>query len=527
MRIRTKVWLLVALSIALTAAVTFSIRTYAMRRELIRQSEQSAREVTTELVQALERLGPDAEDRDLAMMVQTYLLRHSRIQRLQLLVDREASASTPFRIGAVRGEQVQINRATPLPSYRQGEHVYSRRAEDGIRPIVIELPVELQGPWRAMLTLHWDLGSVEATIRTTERWSVILGGANLMVVLVLVGFITDRVVVRRLESLARVMRAVEGGDLGRRARVDGADEVARLAEGFNRMLEQLSGADKEIRAFSMRLAHEIEAATQDLSKKNLALAQLNRLLNDLRRENASRVRLATLGQLAAQLAHEIGTPLSSVSGHLQLALLQRELPAGLRDRLEVATREIARIGKIVRDYLDSTRSLEPEQKPTSLRQVIEEAVEVTGSVDPGARTVEVAVAEEPRDFVTDPGLLRQVLINLLTNAFDAVERGGTVSLAARVENADDVIVTVSDTGAGIPPADLRRIFEPFYTTKGRGKGTGLGLAICRELVAALGGSIGVESTPGSGSTFKVSLPRHGQGRPEGTERRRVTREVSV
>ena len=120
------------------------------------------------------------------------------------------------------------------------------------------------------------------------------------------------------------MRDVEKGDLKRRVPVGSDDEVGRLSQGFNRMLEQLSAADREIRAFNQRLADEIEAATQDLSKKNLALEQLNRLLIDLRRENASRIRLAALGQLAAQLAHEIGTPLSSVSGHLQLALLQRD-----------------------------------------------------------------------------------------------------------------------------------------------------------------------------------------------------------
>jgi signal transduction histidine kinase len=529
MRIRTKVWLLVALSVVLTAGVTMWVRVYFMREALLGESEKLGRSVANELVSALEHLGPDVEDRDLALMVQTYLYRFPQIQRLQLMVDRETSASPSFRIVAPRGEQLQINRSPPLPNYRQREHVYSSKTfGEGIPAMIFEQPVELQGPWKAMLTMRWDLGSVENILRTTERSSLILGGANLLVVLLLMGFITDRVVVRRLEGLARAMRDVEGGDLARRVPVDGRDEVGRLAEGFNRMLEQLSGADKEIRAFSLRLAHEIEAATQDLSKKNLALAQLNRLLNELRRENASRVRLATLGQLAAQLAHEIGTPLSSVSGHLQLALLQRDLPPGLRDRLEVATREIGRIGKIVRDYLDSTRSLEPEQKPTSLGQLLAEAVELTVSVDPEARrSVELDFGDDPSNFVTDPGLLRQILINLLSNAFDAVERGGTVRLGARLENDDDVVITVSDTGAGIPPDDLRRIFEPFYTTKGRGKGTGLGLAICRELVAALGGSITVESTPGRGSTFSVRLPRYGQGRPEGTERRRVQREATA
>src|SRR5581483_3742517 len=117
------------------------------------------------------------------------------------------------------------------------------------------------------------------------------------------------------------------------------------------------------------------------------------------------------------------------------------------------------------------------------------------------------------------GLLRQIVINLLTNAFDAVERGGQVALGASCE-ADDVLVSVTDTGAGIAPEDLRRIFEPFYTTKGRGKGTGLGLAICRELAAALGGSITVRSAQGEGSTFVVRLPRRGQSKPEGSESHR-------
>jgi signal transduction histidine kinase len=529
MRIRTKVWLLVAFSVVLTAGAAMWGRIYFMRRALLDQSKELGRAVATELVSALEHLGPDVEDRDLALMLQTYLYRFPHIQQAQLLVDRETSASPSFRIVAPRGEQPQINRTTPLPNYRQREHVYSSKTlNEGIPAITFELPVELQGPWKAMLTMRWDLGSMELILRTTESYTLVLGGANLVVLLLLMGFITDRVVVRRLEHLARAMRDVEGGDLERRVPVDGRDEVGRLAEGFNRMLEQLSGADKEIRAFSLRLAHEIETATQDLSKKNLALGQVNRLLNDLRRENASRVRLATLGQLAAQLAHEIGTPLSSVSGHLQLALLQRDLPAGLRDRLDVAQREIGRIGRIVRDYLDSTRSLEPDMKSTSLSQVLAEAVEVTVSVDPsGRRSIELESVEDPGNFVTDPGLLRQILINLLANAFDAVERGGKVSLGAGLENGDDVVITISDTGPGIPADDLRRIFEPFYTTKGRGKGTGLGLAICRELVAALGGSIAVESTPGRGSTFSVRLPRYGQGRPEGTERRRLMREATA
>jgi signal transduction histidine kinase len=113
--------------------------------------------------------------------------------------------------------------------------------------------------------------------------------------------------------------------------------------------------------------------------------------------------------------------------------------------------------------------------------------------------------------VTDAGLLRQIVVNLLSNALDALDSAdgaGRVVVSASAEDTD-VLITVSDTGHGISPEDLRRIFEPFYTTKGRGKGTGLGLAICRQLTAALGGSISVESQPGRGSTFFVRIPRDG------------------
>jgi two-component system, NtrC family, sensor kinase len=513
MTVRTKVWLLVATGSALIAGATGWAQTYALRRELSKQTRDAAAAVVKEIADALAALDADAEDHDLAHVLSTYSVRHARIQRIELHVEREDLGSA-LSIVAPRGDRLEIRRLGP--AYRLPEHRFTR-VETGADTYQLQEAVDLQGPWKATLQLHWNLAAVEAVLRESERWAVTLGAVQLVALVLLVGFLVDRAVVRRLEVLAGAMRDVEEGDLERRVSEDATDEVGRLSHGFNRMLDQLSAADREIRAFNQRLAQEIDAATQDLYKKNVALAQLNRLLIDLRRENASRVRLATLGQLAAQLAHEIGTPLSSVSGHLQLALRERELLPGVRERLEVAVREIGRIGRIVRDYLDSTRSLEPERKPSSLRQILTEAVELTGGLDRAERPpMEINLADDPTEFVTDPGLLRQIVINLLTNALDAVERGGRIVLGARVVD-DEVVITVNDTGTGISPEDLRRIFEPFYTTKGRGKGTGLGLAICRELVAAIGGSISVESTPGEGSTFTVRLPL--RGAPQGSEAR--------
>jgi two-component system, NtrC family, sensor kinase len=517
--IRAKVWILVAATAAVTAGATLWVRIYAMRVELTRQAQSSADEIADDIKQNLERFEPDAEERDYAITLSNYINRHPRIQRLQLVVEHDAPSSTPnspsVRIVAPRGQSPEITRLPYLP---REPIVYTRKATEG-DVYTLQRSVDLKGPWQGDLLMHWSLSPVQSLINVTERWSLILGVAHLVLLVLLTGFLVNRVVLRRLEKLAAAMRDVEGGNLNRRVVIGAPDEVGRLSEGFNQMLDQLSSANREIHEFNLRLAQEIELATQDLSRKNVALGQLNRLLNDLRRENASKVRLATLGQLAAQLAHEIGTPLSSVSGHLQLAMLQRDLQPALRERLEVASREIARIGRIVRDYLDSTRGLSPELKPTALKQLLLEAVEVTGGVEAGGKpAVDIAIADEPTDFVTDPGLLRQIVINLLSNAFDAVAHEGRVTVSADVKDAT-VDIAVSDTGAGISPEDLRSIFEPFYTTKGRGKGTGLGLAICRELSKALGGSIEVESTPGKGSTFTVRLPLHGPGDAEpGTQK---------
>lgn len=524
MTVRTKIWL-IAVSVALTVFLSSGVRLYLTQSQIVQEAQTDAKELAHDLAEDLKSVPAESDDKEYEEKLLVYLNRHSRIVRLDLYIYREAYTPSS-RIAAPRGDRPEITRFAPLARaplipLMRGDSVGPAQSAP------IELEVDLKGPWKATLVMKWTLGPVESALQTERQVSLVTGVVLLVALTLLSGLITSRVIGRPLEVLAGAMRDVEGGDLSRRIPVATVDEFGRLSQGFNRMLERLSRADAQIRAFNQRLGEEIEAATHDLSEKNATLNQLNRLLADMRRDNASKVQLATLGQLAAQLAHEIGTPLSSVSGHLQLALLQRDLQPALRDRLEVGSREIERISRIVRDYLDSTRPLEPERKPTDLPRLVDEAIELTRAVDTrrtrGAQVVrEVEIdgagagagdGAALRDLVTDPALLRQILVNLLTNALDAVGNGHTgrearVTVAARAEK-DSVLITVRDTGHGIPADDLKRIFEPFYTTKGRGKGTGLGLAICRQLTAALGGTISVESAPDRGSTFFVRLPMSG------------------
>ncbi len=182
------------------------------------------------------------------------------------------------------------------------------------------------------------------------------------------------------------MQRVEGGMLDERVPVAHATtRSARCRAASTPCSARLAEADGEIRAFNRRLADEVKAATLDLARKNETLAQLNRLLRETRQELGDKERLAALGQLAAQLAHEIGTPLGSVSGHLQLALSGRDVPPSLKDRLQVATRELERVSKIVRDYLDSTRTVAPERVPVDVERVVDEALGISIGAEARAR----------------------------------------------------------------------------------------------------------------------------------------------
>jgi signal transduction histidine kinase len=423
-----------------------------------------------------------------------------------------------------RGPSSRWSRYVPVVPPPRSRAISTREDQDTCRPqrcLTTHVSLDPIGPQRGAVDVTVVVDRYSTVLRDQLRISAVTTLLALLFLLLFTAWTVNRVVVRPVSEMAQAMHEVEQGNLMRRVDARRHDEIGNLGRGFNAMLDRLAQADEEIRALNSRLADDIAVATRDLQHKNEALNQLNRLMVQTQRELGDKERLAALGQLAAQLAHEIGTPLASVSGHLQLATYGRDVPPALRERLQLASGELQRVSKIIRDYLDQTRTAKPTLQPTDLRRVVEEAVRVAGSAArrPGLRVFtefESGVAE----IETDPGLVRQILINLLTNAMDATAArmagegadlqplsSGRVVVSVRPVGEDEVDLSVKDDGTGIAPEDLARIFEPFYTTKGRGKGTGLGLSICRELVRTLGGKLHVESGPGRGSTFSILLPR--------------------
>lgn len=256
------------------------------------------------------------------------------------------------------------------------------------------------------------------------------------------------------------------------------DEIGDLGRDFNDMVRQLRESREEI--------------------QRLHRTQMSRTEH-----------LATMGELAAGLAHEIRNPLAGIAGVIEI--IGRDLPkeSPARSVLKDVRSEVLHINKIVSELLEIARPKAPEFRVTDLNTTAEHAV--LFARDQGAsKGVNIELLKDSSEQLIehDAGQIHQVLLNLLLNGVQACENGGKVSL--EVAHDDDAVrLTVVDTGRGIPPDILPNIFRPFFTTKGTG--TGLGLSLARRMVENHGGKLEVDSWLGKGSRFTVSLPKRRAG----------------
>ena len=269
------------------------------------------------------------------------------------------------------------------------------------------------------------------------------------------------------------------------------------------------------------LANKIRQAF-DKGQHQQDLAREAELRESLQRQMATAERLASLGTLAAGVAHEINNPLAIISeaaGYMQLLLKKEEchnMP--FHDRLEKA---LGKIEKSVKRARRTTMQLlgfagQPDAvyREIELDDLVEEVMLlVSGQASSAGVTVIKEQPSCPVTLWTDPHRLRQVLINLVSNGIAACDRGGRVSIGFSLADAN-ALIRIRDTGHGIAKENLERIFEPFFTTKPPGKGTGLGLFVSLDIINRLGGAIQVKSKVGQGTSFQVSVPRLGTACPE-------------
>ncbi len=284
---------------------------------------------------------------------------------------------------------------------------------------------------------------------------------------------TSLLINKPIDRLIMTMKEVETGNLDVRFFTNRKDEIKKLADSFNSMIEELQKAQEELKRCHLEEMKRIE-------------------------------KMATLGELASAIAHEIKNPLAGISGAMQVLAEEFEDDDPRRETIEEVLKEIERLDKTIRDLLNFAKPVEPKIIEVDLKSIVEKSLSL---VKNQAQKQNIHITFRYDDNLEmlelDPQQIQQVILNIILNAFHAMPEGGQIIIdVKKVDNYAEI--AISDTGVGIKQEDIKKIFRPFYTT--RHTGTGLGLPISSNIIEAHGGEIKVESTPGLGSTFKIILP---------------------
>lgn len=379
--------------------------------------------------------------------------------------------------------------------------------------------------------------SVEKFDRITEQErerarliAVAMVGLTCLVFFVVI----QRQVHQPIHRLLDAMRRAEAGDLTSRTLLAGPADLQEVSQQFNRMLDRVRQAmeDKErllgeIRDFNTTLTNRVTEA-------KAALHQTHAMLVEARIQAERNEKLAALGEFSAVMAHELGNPLNAISGHLQLAEVTTD-PAQLRHHLTIVKAETDRMVRTIQSLLDSTR-IHAKKAPLDVNAILRDVLAVvTPTTEARKITVKSSFSPHLPLVSGDARALRGLVFNLITNAVQAMPRGGELDLITSPVldgppaglivihgspqlNAGGVRMVVRDSGVGIPEPTLPHIFEPFFTTRHNTGGTGLGLTICQRTVSAHGGRLAVQSTLGQGTQFTVDFPPLSSGSRNEDER---------
>jgi two-component system NtrC family sensor kinase len=342
-----------------------------------------------------------------------------------------------------------------------------------------------------------DKSIKEQTIHTTVYTLALMGMIAIILYAVLRKF-----VLKPVTSLSGAMETVAQGDLEHRVTASSDDEIGMLVHAFNVMTRELKAAREKMEAWTESLEQEVEKKTDALKKSQDKLVQAEKL--------------AALGRMTADVAHEIRNPLTAIGGFAR-RLSKSTSGEKEKERVEVIVREVDRLEKILGDVLKFSRDARFHLEKHGIEEFL---YDVVGLHEPlcsdQSVSVEVVVEKDLPPVLMDKDQLRQALSNLITNALDAMPRGGQLKVSAGTDYQNGVryvVLRVSDTGMGIDDDKLPLIFDPFFSTKKIGQGTGLGLSITSKIVEEHGGFVKAESVKGQGSIFSLYFPQPGEEKP--------------
>lgn len=518
---RLIVILISALVVLLASSNWLALRLH--RQHLVAQLEQHALDIGETILSSTRASMLENDQEDLAGIVAS-IGRHEGVDALRLIdtdgvvryssrteeIGRVADRQQPLCL-TCHGDDILPSDTPASPScsviYRRGAGAMSLGLPILNAPDCSTAGCHVHRPDQrvlGVLDLELTTAQLEASIEASRRQMTWLGVATVLVTAVCIGLLAWRFVHRPMHELLHAIRRAGSGDLAGRVTTPLWGEVGELATSFNEMSGRLQEAQVRLQGWNEELGERIARKTQELERT--------------RDQMFFAEKMASLGKLAAVVAHEINNPLAGVLVYTKL--VRRRLPrigqdrdqdgsitSGLDDTLATIESETARCGDIVRNLLLFSRRGEGVTEIVDLNEVIGRALslvrhqaELTG-VD-----LEQRLATDLPTIEGGKQEIQQAVLALLINALEAMPDGGTLTVRTAAERGQQVSIEIEDTGPGVPE-DLRvKIFEPFFSTKEEGKGTGLGLSVLYSIVNRHRGHVACKTGASGGAVFRLTLP---------------------
>jgi signal transduction histidine kinase len=381
-----------------------------------------------------------------------------------------------------------------------GETIKKINPSGGKEHLLISAPLYRNNVTTGALQISLPLNDVEESMASFQQVVVVFTITTAFTFIVLGSLLLTRYLINPLEKLIKVTENITEGYFPQKLAPSGRNEIGTLSASLSRMSEKLNEDRKKI------------------SQNIQSLEESNRELKKAQDEVFRSEKLASVGKLAAGVAHEIGNPIGIIMGYIEILRQNMNQQEENTDTLQRVENEIMRIDKIIRELLSFSIPSKTTLLPTQINQMIEETASLI-SHQKAFNTIilEMNLQSGLPYVMADKQQFQQVMINLFINAMDAMPDGGKLIVTTEpytAANKDtppsppDIRIIAEDTGEGIGKEHINRIFDPFYTTKSAGKGTGLGLSVSLRIIESFGGKISVKSSPGKGTAFTIILPAH-------------------
>jgi two-component system, NtrC family, sensor kinase len=484
--LRARLALLVALGVAAVIALLSFLQVRLVETTVEKQLVDSARATALAVAAGMGSL----DEADVPGWLHDFIAADPAVRAITLV---EIDSGQPSIFASTSSEE----RSEAIDLARDATRAGELRVVQTTALVTAAMPVRNVGR-KLGVVVTVSMGAADQVRSQARMIALWFAAPTVLLLTLMVDLLARRLIHRRVAVLVSTMHDVEDGNLTARAPVGRADELGSVAARLNDMLERMEH-------FNIELQQRVQSATSELRERNVELEDSYRRVLVLRDALARAERMAAVGQMAANVAHQIGTPLNLISGYVQMVREGNADPR-TRERLEIVERQIQQVTRVLRSMLDHARQRSPREV-VDVGHIIEYACETAQSqLSYAGIRLNLQIEKSLPRIEADATELELVVLNLIKNSMDAMPYGGTLTITAAATD-NGVRMEVADTGTGIPPEMLARVFEPWVTTKTVGQGTGLGLAIAREVIEAHGGTITIRNVEAGGAVVTIDLPR--------------------